>query len=126
MELRQHDVAAADGLELNVWERSPDDAREAVLFVHGVITNARGLFVTPVEDDPSYSWLHAASDRGRAAFAMDQRGYGDSEVPPAMDSEAGDPPVRAPQAAADVESVVDWLRESYDVVHLVGWGVSHA
>ncbi len=124
MDVRQHSVAADDGLSLNVWERVPEGATEAVLFVHGVITNARGLFVTPVEGDRSYSWLHAASDRGRAAYAMDQRGYGDSEVPPAMGAERGAPPTRAPQAAADIGSVVDWLRESYDVVHLVGvsWG----
>jgi pimeloyl-ACP methyl ester carboxylesterase len=126
MEVRSHDVEADDGLALNCWERAPADAEAAVLFVHGVVTNARGLFVTPVADDRSYSWLHAASDRGRAAFAMDQRGYGDSERPAAMDEprDANDPPVRADQAADDVGAVVDWIREDHDVVHLVGvsWG----
>jgi pimeloyl-ACP methyl ester carboxylesterase len=124
MDLRQHSVAADDGLALNVWQRAPDDADEAVLFVHGVITNARGLFDTPVEGDDSYSWLRAAAARGRAAYAMDQRGYGDSEVPPEMDDDTGDPPTRAPQAAADIGAVVEWLRDRHDVVHLVGvsWG----
>jgi pimeloyl-ACP methyl ester carboxylesterase len=126
MELRSHDVEADDGATLHCWERAPDDAEEAVLFVHGIITNARGLFVTPVPDDTSYSWVHGASDRGRAAVAMDQRGYGRSDMPPEMDEppEANDPPNRAEQAAADIGTVVDWIREDYDTVHLVGvsWG----
>jgi len=126
MQVHQRTVTADDGCSLNVWERAPEDAAEAVLFVHGIITNARGLFVTPVKGDGSYSWLHAASDRGRAAFAMDQRGYGDSESPPVMAEppEANDPPVRADQAADDTGSVVEWLRGEYDRVHVVGvsWG----
>jgi pimeloyl-ACP methyl ester carboxylesterase len=126
MDVQTHDVAAHDGLALNCLERSPPDAEEAVLFVHGVITNARGLFDTPVDGDRSYSWLQAAAERGRAAFAMDQRGYGDSERPPEMDQppEANDPPVRADRAAADVDAVLEWLHEDFDTVHLVGvsWG----
>jgi pimeloyl-ACP methyl ester carboxylesterase len=126
MDLTQHAVDADGGLSLNVWKRAPDNATEAVLFVHGIITNARGLFVTPVAGDDSYSWLHAASDRGRAAFAMDQRGYGDSDLPAEMDDppEDNDPPNRADQAADDIGAVVDWIREDYDAVHLVGvsWG----
>jgi len=126
MQVRQRTVTADDGLSLNVWERAPDGADEAVLFVHGIITNARGLFVTPVDGDDSYSWLHAASDRGRAAFAMDQRGYGDSEMPEAMSEppERNDPPVRAGQAADDIDSVVRWLQGRFGTVHLVGvsWG----
>ncbi len=126
MPLQSHDVPAGDGLRLNCWERSPEGADEAVLFVHGIITNARALFDTPVDGDDSYSWLRAAADRGRAAFALDQRGYGHSGRPPAMDEPPGanPPPVRAPQAAEDLGAVVDWIREDYDTVHLVGvsWG----
>ena len=126
MELDSHDIETDDGATLNCWAREPADADDAVLFVHGIITNARGLFVTPVAGDTSYSWLHGASDRGHAAFAMDQRGYGDSDVPPELDEppEANDPPIRAPQAAADIDTVVDWIRDDYDTVHLVGvsWG----
>ncbi|MHB9287200.1 alpha/beta hydrolase [Halobacteriales archaeon Cl-PHB] len=126
MTLAAHDVTASDGLRLNVWAREPQAADEAVLFVHGIVTNGRALFGTPVEGDDSYSWLHQAADLGRAAFAIDQRGYGDSERPPEMDEPpaANDPPVRADTAARDIASVVEWVRESYDVVHLVGvsWG----
>ncbi len=126
MDLTAHSVPARDGLELNVWALEPSDATEAVLFVHGILTNGRALFATPVEGDASYSWLHAAAERGRATFALDQRGYGDSERPPEMDEPpaANDPPVRADQAASDVGAAVEWLREDYETVHLVGvsWG----
>jgi len=126
MDLQSHAVTSPDGLDLNVWERSPADPTEAVLFVHGILTNARALFDTPVPDDDSYSWLHGAAARGRAAFAMDQRGYGDSDLPPEFDEppEANDPPVRADRAADDIANVVEYLREDYDTVHLVGvsWG----
>jgi pimeloyl-ACP methyl ester carboxylesterase len=119
MELRAHEIEARDGVSLNVWERSPAGADEAVLFVHGSITNARALFATPVQGDDSYSWLHAASDRGRAAFAVDVRGYGDSDLPPAMKnppSEHG-PPVRADQAADDVGDALAFVRERHETVH---------
>lgn len=126
MELQSHDVEARDGTTLNCWERSPADASEAVLFVHGSITNARALFATPVEGDDSYSWLHAASEMGRAAFALDVRGYGDSDLPPEMDEppEANGPPVRADQAADDVGDALAFVRARYGTVHLVGvsWG----
>lgn len=126
MELQSHDLTARDGATLNCWERSPADASEAVLFVHGSITNARALFATPVEADDSYSWLHAASDRDRAAFALDVRGYGDSDLPPEMDEppEENGPPVRAGQAADDIGDALAFVRARYGTVHLVGvsWG----
>jgi pimeloyl-ACP methyl ester carboxylesterase len=126
MELLSHDVEARDGATLNCWERSPGDAGQAVLFVHGSITNARALFATPVADDDSYSWLHAASRMGRAAFALDVRGYGDSDRPSEMDAppDANGPPVRADQAADDIGDVLSVVRERFGTVHLVGvsWG----
>ena len=119
-------VEARDGARLNCWQREPEMADGAVLFVHGSITNARALFATPVTDDESYSWLHAAADRGRAAYALDIRGYGDSDLPPEMDEDPGanGPPVRADQAADDVADTVATVRADYDTVHLVGvsWG----
>lgn len=126
MEAATHDLEARDGTRLNLRERSPDDAAEAALFVHGSITNGRALFDTPVEEDDSYSWLRAAAERGRAAFALDVRGYGDSDLPPEMSEppEANGPPVRADQGANDVGDAVAHLRERYDTVHLLGvsWG----
>ena len=126
MNVRARTVEARDGARLNVWERVPEEATEAVVFVHGSITNACALFATPVEDDDSYSWLRAAAELGRAAYALDLRGYGDSDLPPEMDKdpETNGPPVRADQAADDIADAVASVREEYDTVHLVGvsWG----
>lgn len=124
-------VVSEDGTGLRLWEQVPDPATEAVVFIHGSITCARALFAPPVPNcdggvDHSYSWLHATAEGGRAAFALDVRGYGDSDRPPALDEppEANNPPVRAPTAATDVAAAVAAVRKRFDVVHLVGvsWG----
>lgn len=126
MDLTVHDVTARDGTTLRVWETAPADAEEAVLFVHGGITSSRALFAPPVPGDDSYSWLVAARDFGKAAFAMDVRGYGESDLPAAMHEppDENDPPVRATDAARDIADVVDFVRERFDRLHLVGysWG----
>jgi len=126
MDLAAHDVTARDGTTLRVWAVSPPDAGEAVLFLHGGITASRALFAPPVPGDDSYSWLHAAADRGRAAFALSVRGYGESDPLPAYDEPPGanDPPIRAVDAARDVADAVAFVRERHDTVHLVGysWG----
>jgi alpha-beta hydrolase superfamily lysophospholipase len=143
MNLTAHDLTAEDGTRLRLWEdapsaadsspsesdpsagESPDDSpAEAVVFVHGAITHSRALFAPPVEDeagraDDSYSWLRATAETGRTAYALDVRGYGDSDLPP-----ENDPPVRAGEAAADVAAAVEFADERHDAVHLVGvsWG----
>ncbi|WP_255197891.1 alpha/beta hydrolase [Halorarius litoreus] len=124
-------VESADGTELRLWELDPEaDATEAVLYVHGSITCSRALFAPPVvrdgDSDDSHSWLAATARQGRAAFAVDIRGYGDSERPPELHEppEANDPPVRAPLAAEDIQAAYDAVAARYDTVHLVGvsWG----
>lgn len=122
-----HDVTARDGLTLRVWERSPDDAEEAVLFVHGATYGGRSMFDPPVPEGCE-TWLRFTADRGRAAFAVDVRGYGDSERPE-LEMRNGEPPVRARTAARDVADTLAWLREEgFDRVHLVGvsWGTTIA
>lgn len=119
-------VTSEDGTGLRLWEQVPDDAEEAILFVHGSITCSRALFAPPVDDDESYSWLRATAESGRAAFALDIRGYGDSDRPAELDESptANDPPVLAPTAAEDIAAAVDAVTERFGVVHLVGvsWG----
>lgn len=120
-------VTAADGTDLRLWEQSTAEPTDtAVLHVHGSITNSRALFAPPVEGDDSYSWLAATADAGRTALALDVRGYGDSDRPPALDEppEANDPPVRAPTAARDIAAAVSAARERFSTVHLLGvsWG----
>ncbi|EMA43753.1 alpha/beta hydrolase [Halococcus saccharolyticus] len=129
MALQTHDVAARDGLSLNLWERSSDtNDGEAVLFVHGSITCARALFAPPVTGDDSYSWLAAPGERGRTSFALDIRGYGDSDRPAELcePPEENGPPVRADLAANDAADALGYVRERFDTVHLVGvsWGTN--
>lgn len=117
-----HDVTARDGTRLRVWERSPSDAEEAVLFVHGATYAGRSMFDPPVPADYE-TWLRFAENRGQAAFAVDVRGYGESERP-SLETRNGEPPVRARTAACDTHDTLGWIRERFDRVHLVGisWG----
>lgn len=131
MEPTPRSVTAEDGTDLRLWSVvGGDDARggragrerreEAVLFVHGATYPGRAVFAPA----PAYSWLAATAGAGRDAFALDVRGYGESDVPPAMDSEPGeaDPPSRADAGAMDVRAALSAL--DYPRVHLVGysWG----
>lgn len=120
--LEAHDVTAGDGLRLRVWERSPDDPEEAVLFVHGATYGGRSMFDPPVPQEYE-TWMRFATNRGQAAFAVDVRGYGESERPEFV-MRNGEPPVRATRAACDVADALAWIGERFDRVHLVGvsWG----
>ncbi|ELY90255.1 alpha/beta fold family hydrolase [Natrialba hulunbeirensis JCM 10989] len=125
MGLAQHEVTADDGTALNLWELSADRSDAAVLFVHGALTCSRALFAPPVAGDDSYSWLHAAAN-DRTAFALDVRGYGDSDLPAALEEppEANGPPVRATDAVRDIRAAVEFVSDRFETVHFVGvsWG----
>jgi pimeloyl-ACP methyl ester carboxylesterase len=119
------DVPAPDGTRLRLWTReastaADERADEAVLFVHGATYPGRAVF----DPAPELSWLAHAAERGRSAYALDLRGYGDSETPVAMDAAPGEaePPCRAATVADDVAAAVAAIGESR--VHLVGysWG----
>lgn len=124
MPVDAHDVAAADGTRLCLWEQSAADPDHAVLFVHGATYAIRSIFAP--EGAPAHSWFGAVADAGGAAFGVDIRGYGDSERPPEMDAENPDElPSRAPAAATDVRAALEAVDERVDgPVHLVGtsWG----
>lgn len=123
MSLTAHDVHAADDTRLRLWAAEADGS-EAVVYVHGAITNSRALFAPPL--DASYSWLDATTRHGRTAYALDVRGYGDSEQPAAFDAPPADnpPAVRATEAAQDIAAAVEFAAERHEAVHLVGvsWG----
>ncbi|HKJ59903.1 MAG TPA: alpha/beta fold hydrolase, partial [Halobacteriales archaeon] len=115
------DLTAPDGTRIRRWERVPAGATDSVLFVHGATYGGRSAF-----DPEGFSWLEAVAEDDRAAYAVDVRGYGDSERPPELDAPAdeNEPVVRASTAAMDVAAAVAELRDAYRSVHLVGysWG----
>jgi pimeloyl-ACP methyl ester carboxylesterase len=119
--LDSRDLTAPDGTRLRRWGRVPSEASEAVLLVHGATYAGRAAF-----DPEGYSWLQAVADSGRAAYAVDLRGYGDSERPAALDGSPAEhgPVVRASTAARDVATALDSVQASVETVHLVGysWG----
>jgi pimeloyl-ACP methyl ester carboxylesterase len=117
------DVPAPDGTRVRLWERrwsSSDEADEAVLFVHGATYPGKAVF----DPSPALSWLDHTAERGRAAYAVDLRGYGESEPPLAMDADPGevDPPCSGATVADDVAAALEAIPETR--VHLVGysWG----
>jgi len=119
--LERTDLTAPDGTRLRRWGRVPTDASEAVLFVHGATYAGRAAF-----DPTGCSWLDAVATAGRAAYAVDIRGYGDSERPPALEAPAAEsePVVRASTAAGDVAAALESIVMDFERVHLVGysWG----
>jgi pimeloyl-ACP methyl ester carboxylesterase len=119
--LERADVSGPGGTRIRRWERVPADATEAVVFVHGATYGGRSAF-----DPDGFSWLGAVASTGRAAYAPDVRGYGDSERPPELEmpAEQNPPVVRAATAARDVAAAMDTVRDRYEAIHLVGysWG----
>lgn len=113
-----HTISADDGTALALHAEGTGD--RAVLFVHGATFGARPAFATP-----GYSWFAACASEGRTAYALDARGYGDSDRPAAMDTgPGGEPPARADVAADDLATALAFVRARHDTVHLVGysWG----
>ncbi len=98
--------------------------RGVLLFVHGA-TFASELYDVPV---PGYSWMAAAAEAGREAFAVDLRGYALSERPESFDRPAAEAPpyARAREVLADIDRAVEAVREQTgaETVDLVGgsWG----
>jgi len=100
-------VAAVDGLELHVVVEGPDDA-ETVVLVHGW-------------PDTHVVWRHQVGplvDAGYRVITYDQRGFGASGVPAAVDG------FHVFKAMVDVGTVLDAL--AVDRAHLVGhdWGAA--
>lgn len=116
-----------DGLTLGVLEKRADqiDPRlPPVLLVHGATLGAN-LFDVPRPDYSLMAWL---ARRGRAVYALDVRGFGNSLGGKVMNAEpdAHAPFARAEDAVRDIGAAVDCIlaRERVEVVDLIGfsWG----
>lgn len=118
-----YDVTSSDGLRLRIWKEVQGDPTEAVLFVHGATYGGVSMFDPPVDGEWD-GWMDYAANANQAAYAVDVRGYGDSERPPEFESdpESSDPVVSAVVAASDVRDAIEWIRgdQGFDRVHLVG------
>lgn len=120
-------IAGEQGLSLGLLARrasAPDPLRPPVLLVHGATLGA-SLFDLPL---PGYSLLEALAADGRAAYALDVRGFGLSRPGTVIDgpADAHPPYPRLPQAVADIGAAVDAIlaREGARALDIVGfsWG----
>lgn len=91
----------ADGHPLTVWVKRPASARGSILLVHGRTWSALPNFDLKVEGHQR-SVMDRFSQRGFAAYALDQRGYGATP----RDSSGWLTPNRA---AKDVSIVLTWI-----------------
>jgi pimeloyl-ACP methyl ester carboxylesterase len=117
----------AKGIALGILERRGDaiDRRlPPVMLVHGATLGAN-LFDLP---RPNYSLMTWLARQGRAVYALDVRGFGNSLGGKIMDAEpsAHAPFARAEDAVCDIAAALDLIRmrEHAERVDLVGfsWG----
>lgn len=112
-------VVADDGHELVVWHREPaGPTRGEVVLLHGLHWSARPDFDLDVAGQ-SVSLMENLAERGYATYAVDQRGYGDTE----RDASGWLTPDRA---ADDAAEVVDWVAEQAPAGRrpaLLGWSM---
>ncbi len=116
-ELERHTVTV-DGHPIAVWEKSAEDADEAILLVHGRTWSALPDFDLQV-DGEDLSLMDGLVAEGYAVYAIDLRGYG--ETP--RDASGWLTPSRA---ATDVAQVLDWIdgqSEWPGKPHLFGWSM---
>jgi len=115
VELERHTVMA-DGHPIALWAKRADDAREAILLVHGRTWSALPDFDLQV-DGEELSLMDGLVREGYAVYAVDLRGYGET----ARDDSGWVTPNRA---ADDVAIVIGWIAARKDwraLPHLFGW-----
>ena len=120
--LKQHTVDV-DRHPIAVWEKSANDATEAILLVHGRTWSALPDFDLQVEGE-NLSLMDGLVEAGYAVFAVDLRGYGATP----RDETGWNTPDRA---AKDLAGVLSWI-DSHNgwriKPHLFGWsfGSTHS
>jgi pimeloyl-ACP methyl ester carboxylesterase len=115
--LKKH-IVLADEHPLALWEKSPMDASEAILLVHGRTWSALPDFDLQV-DDEELSLMDGLAAAGYAVYAIDLRGYGET---PRDETEWLTPD----RAAEDLAIVMKWISEQKEwrvKPHLFGWSM---
>jgi pimeloyl-ACP methyl ester carboxylesterase len=113
--------ADIDGHTFAVWARVPASPRGAVLLLHGRTWSSRPDFDLQVPG-LRRSVLASLAARGFAAYAMDQRGYGDTS----RDRTGWITPRRA---ARDAAGILEWVASRHPGLPrpvLVGWSLGAA
>ena len=113
--ITRHNVNA-DGHPIAVWEKSPTEARGAIILLHGRTWSARPNFDLQVPGE-NLSLMDGLVEAGYAAFAIDFRGYG--ETP--RDETGWLNPDRAARDLRAVLEHVAHLTEGGPKPALLGW-----
>jgi len=74
--ITRHNVDA-DGHPIALWEKSPSEARGAIVLLHGRTWSARPNYDLQVPGE-DLSLMDSLVESGYAAFAIDFRGYGET------------------------------------------------
>ncbi|MGA8942878.1 MAG: alpha/beta hydrolase [Thermoactinomyces sp.] len=95
-------------------------ADEVVLFLEPFSVPTAKAF-----DVPGYSWMDDFAKKGYDTWAMDFRGFGQSDRPREMNAlpEQNPPVITHREALEDLTAVVDYIRQKQNVdrINLVGW-----
>lgn len=114
--LLKHTVLS-DNHPMTLWEKSADQTKGAVLFIHGRTWSSLPNFDLQVEGE-KLSFMDAMVEQGYSAYALDLRGYGGTP----RDSTGWLSPGKA---ARDILNVVDWISIENDQIsiHLFGYSM---
>ena len=111
---KKHTVIS-DSHPMALWEKSHDNPKGIILFVHGRTWSALPDFDLQV-DGEELSLMDGMLEKGYGTYAIDLRGYGET----ARDKSQWLSPTKA---AADIINVTRWISERHQntPIHVFGW-----
>ena len=108
-------TVVSDDHPMAVWEKSHDDAKGIILFIHGRTWSGLPDFDLQMEGE-ELSLMDGMLEQGYGSYAIDLRGYGKTP----RDASQWLSPTKA---AADVINVTRWISERHQntPIHVFGW-----